>query len=136
MMPEAAGTEPGPAAAPARSRPLEPPLTIDSADVVASSGTQGAPPVLVDITERQWERLSGQRDVLIRAMTRIFTFLNGGIFVFIIAAWAAGLFDPTYRIVDSATVMTLIGATVVQSGIAFVAITRFLFPSTPGGTER
>ena len=127
--------EPGSATPAARSRTMEP-LKIDSADVVASSGTpQGQAPVLVDITERQWDRLSGQRDVLIRAMTRIFTFLNGGIFLFIIAAWIAGLFDPTYRIVDSKTVMTLIGATVVQSGIAFIAITRFLFPSSPAGTS-
>jgi hypothetical protein len=111
------------------------PLKIDSADVVAQSGAKGAQPELVDITEKQWDRLSGQRDVLIRAMTRIFTFLNGGIFLFVIAAWVAGLFDPTYRIVDSKTVMTLIGATVVQSGIAFIAITRFLFPSSPAGTS-
>jgi len=84
---------------------------------------------------RRIDRLSDQRDVLIRAMTRIFTLLNGGVFLFIIAAWSAGLFDATYRIVDSKTVMTLIGATVVQSGIAFIAITRFLFPSSSGGTD-
>lgn len=127
--------EPARVAASAHPRTLEP-LKIDSADVIASADTQGSKPELVEITERQWDRLSGQRDVLIRAMTRIFTFLNGGIFLFVIAAWIAGLFDATYRIVDSKTVMTLIGATVVQSGIAFIAITRFLFPSSSSGTER
>jgi hypothetical protein len=127
--------EPGGGATAIRTRTLEP-LRIDSANVVASSGAQGRAPELVDITERQWDRLSDQRDVLIRAMTRIFTLLNGGIFLFIIVAWIAGLFDPTYRIVDSKTVMTLIGATVVQSGIAFIAITRFLFPSSSGVTDR
>lgn len=97
-----------------------------NADPVAGS------PVLLSIPERQWDRLSGQRDILINAMTRIFTWLNGGVFLFTLVAWIAGLVDPTYRIVDRATIITLIGATVVQSGIAFIAITRFLFPRGAG----
>ncbi len=104
------------------------PLRIDSASVAADPDDRSSTR-LVEMSERQWERLSGQRDVMIRAMTRIFTFLNGGVFAFVVLAWLAGLFDPTYRIVDRSTVVTLIGATVVQSGIAFIAITRFLFPS-------
>ena len=40
-----------------------------------------------------------------------------------------GIWFPDYRIVNANTLMTLIGATVVQAGIAFIAITRFLFPN-------
>ena len=80
----------------------------------------------------QWDRLSDQRDVLIKAMVAVFTWLNGGAFAFTVAAWIAGMFLESYRIVDKQTLMALIGATVVQAGIAFIAITRFLFPSPKG----
>ena len=76
----------------------------------------------------QWNRLSDQRDVMIKAMVGVFTWLNGGVFAFTIVAWVGGLVWTDYRIVDARTLMALIGATVVQAGIAFVAITRFLFP--------
>ena len=81
------------------------------------------------LSQSQWERLSGQRDVMIKAMVGVFTWLNGGVFAFTVVAWAAGIFVPSYKIVDSNTLMALIGATVAQAGIAFVAITRFLFPN-------
>ena len=79
----------------------------------------------------QWDRLSGQRDVMIKAMVAVFTWLNGGVFAFAVAAWLVGIWHSDYRIVDEKTLMALIGATVVQAGIAFIAITRFLFPSPP-----
>jgi hypothetical protein len=66
---------------------------------------------------------------MIKAMVRVFTWLNGGVFAFTTVAWAVGIVDHTYRIVDNSTLLELIGATVVQAGIAFLAITRFLFPS-------
>jgi hypothetical protein len=81
------------------------------------------------VSAAQWERLSGQRDVLIKAMVGVFKWLNGGVYALTIAAWLVGIWYPDYRIVNSNTLMTLIGATVVQAGIAFVAITRFLFPN-------
>ena len=81
------------------------------------------------MTAAQWERLSGQRDVLIKAMVGVFTWLNGGVYLLTTAAWLVGIWFPDYRIVDANTLMTLIGATVVQAGIAFIAITRFLFPN-------
>ncbi len=65
-------------------------------------------------------------------MVAVFTWLNGGVFAFTVAAWIAGMFLESYRIVDKQTLMALIGATVVQAGIAFIAITRFLFPSPKG----
>ena len=77
-------------------------------------------------------RSSGQRDVMIKAMVGVFTWLNGGVFAFTVLAWAVGITHSDYRIVDEKTLMALIGATVVQAGIAFVAITRFLFPSPAG----
>jgi hypothetical protein len=85
-----------------------------------------------DLTRRAWERTNDQRDVMIAAMVGLFKWLNGGVYVLIVAAWGAGIWLPDYRIVDAKTLMTLIGATVVQAGIAFVAITRFLFPGTRG----
>ena len=81
------------------------------------------------VSAAQWERLSGQRDVLIKAMVGVFTWLNGGVYLLTTAAWLVGIWFPDYRIVDANTLMTLIGATVVQAGIAFIAITRFLFPN-------
>lgn len=81
------------------------------------------------VSAAQWERLSGQRDVLIKAMVGVFTWLNGGVYLLTIAAWLVGIWFADYRIVNANTLMTLIGATVVQAGIAFIAITRFLFPN-------
>ena len=80
------------------------------------------------MSSAQWDRLSGQRDVMIKAMVSVFTWLNGGVFAFTLAAWAVGIWHVDYRIVTDKTLLALIGATVVQAGIAFLAITRFLFP--------
>lgn len=102
-----------------------PRLTIDSGELTprdpSSSGQT--------LTPAQWDRLSGQRDVMIRAMVRIFTWLNGGVFGLTFVAWLVGIWVADYRIVDGKTLMTLISGTVIQAGIAFVAITRFLFPA-------
>lgn len=81
------------------------------------------------VTDSQWERLSGQRDVMIKAMLGVFKWLNGGVFGFTVLAFVIGIWHPDYRIVNGHTLMTLIGSTVVQAGIAFIAITRFLFPA-------
>ena len=40
---------------------------------------------------------------------------------------------PEHRLVTSQVVMALIGATVVQTGIGFIAITSYLFPRRRGG---
>ena len=81
------------------------------------------------ISALQWDRLSDQRDIMIKAMIKVFTWLNGGVFSLVLVAFITGIFSD-YRIVDSNTLMTLIGATVVQAGLAFAAITRFLFPGS------
>ena len=38
------------------------------------------------VSAAQWERLSGQRDVLIKAMVGVFTWLNGGVYLLTTAA--------------------------------------------------
>jgi hypothetical protein len=102
----------------------DPPLKIDSgATTPVDSST-----VDTTLSQVQWERLSQQRDVMIRAMVAVFTWLNGGVFGFTVLAWGVGIWDKSYRIVDNSTLLELIGATVVQAGIAFLAITRFLCP--------
>ena len=87
-----------------------------------------------DLSRVAWERISDQRDVMINAMRDLFLWLNGGVYALVVAAWIVGIWNADYRIVDAKTLMTLIGATVVQAGIAFIAITRFLFPA-PKGNE-
>jgi len=86
----------------------------------------------------KWNRLSGQRDVLIRAMVKVFSWLNGGVFALTALAWGFGFYYQHDQIVTEKVLMALIGATVVQAGIAFIAITRFLFPSTSedGGASK
>ena len=81
--------------------------------------------------EKRWRKLSDQRDTLIRAVVKVFTWLNGGVYFLVLIAWGVGHFSD-YKIVDGQTLMALIGATVVQAGLAFAAIVKFLFP--PGSS--
>lgn len=103
------------------------PVSIDSATLPVDPSIRER-----DFTRLAWERTSEQRDVMIAAMVGLFKWLNGGVYALVVSAWVAGIWLPDYRIVDGKTLITLIGATVVQAGIAFVAITRFLFPSAGG----
>ena len=82
-----------------------------------------------DLEELKVTSLIGQRDVLIKAMVKVFSYLNGGVFLQAAVAWGCGFYYQHDQIVTEKVLMALIGATVVQAGIAFVAITRFLFPS-------
>ncbi len=84
------------------------------------------------VTEQSWDRLNDQRDRMIGAMTTLFGWLNGGVYLLVFLAWLIGIWQADYRIVDGRTLMTLIGATVVQAGLAFITITRFLFPGVAG----
>ena len=110
---------------PAENR-IRDPLPIDSSGRIHSDPST----TVASLSAAQWDRLSGQRDVMIKAMVTVFTWLNGGVFAFTLAAWAVGIWQVDYRIVTDKTLLALIGATVVQAGIAFLAITRFLFPSS------
>ena len=79
--------------------------------------------------------LIGQRDTLIKALVQVFTWLNGGVYLLTFVAWAYTAYAGKYEIVTEKVLMSLIAATVVQAGIAFVAMTRFLFPSQDGANE-
>ena len=107
------------------ANPSQGPLPLDSIETTRRDPSTA----VASLSSAQWERLSGQRDVMIKAMVAVFTWLNGGVFAFALAAWAVGIWHVDYRIVTEKTLLTLIGATVVQAGIAFLAITRFLFPT-------
>ena len=85
------------------------------------------------VPKAEWERLNDQRDRMIDAMTTIFKWLNGAIVGFVFIAWLAGLFVPDYRVITERSVMALIAATVVQAGMAFLTITKFLFPGKDNG---
>ncbi|MGN6702449.1 MAG: hypothetical protein ACTHKB_05745, partial [Burkholderiaceae bacterium] len=80
-------------------------------------------------TQKQWqERRFAQQDKMIDAMINIFAALNGAVMFFVFIAWAASYSGKT-EIITEKVVISLIGATVIQAGIAFITITRFLFPS-------
>ena len=123
--PPNADVEPAPLPFPP-SNPIREPLPLDSIETTRRDPST----TVANLSSAQWERLSGQRDVMIKAMVAVFTWLNGGVFAFALAAWAVGIWHVDYRIVTEKTLLTLIGATVVQAGIAFLAITRFLFPGS------
>jgi hypothetical protein len=81
------------------------------------------------ITQGEWQRRRfAQQDKMIDAMIKIFKWLNGGVMGFVFVAWAAGYLGKE-EIITEHVVMSLIGATVIQAGIAFITITKFLFPS-------
>jgi len=82
-----------------------------------------------DLEELKATSLIEQRNRLLRAMIWVFSGLNAGVYVLTLLAWGYGFYYQHDQIVTEKVLMSLIGATVVQAGIAFVAITRFLFPS-------
>ena len=84
--------------------------------------------------EKRWRKLSDQRDTLIQAVVKVFTWLNGGVYFLVLLSWGVGHFSD-YKIVDGNTLMALIGATVVQAGLAFAAIVKFLFPPGSAAAE-
>lgn len=88
-----------------------------------------------DLEEFKATSLIFQRNTLIKAMVQLFVGLNGGVYLLTLAAWGFGFAYERDQIVTEKVLMALIGATVVQAGIAFVAITRFLFPSAADGGD-
>lgn len=109
------------------ARVVAPSVRLDSSDTPPDKSGDDR-----TVTEQSWDRLNDQRDKMIGAMTSLFGWLNGGVYLLVLLAWLTGIWIPDYRIVDGRTLMTLIGATVVQAGLAFITITRFLFPGVAG----
>jgi hypothetical protein len=91
------------------------------------------------LSERQWEAIRDQRNQLIKFMTTIFGWLNGAMILIVLIGMAADQWNishhaDTFKVADrfigSTVVTSLIAATVAQAGLAFIAITKFLFPSS------
>jgi hypothetical protein len=114
--------------------PGNPPLAGAGADAAGRKLTEG---VLGDATveertieDKQWvatKRRFDQQDTMIRAMIQIFTWLNGAVVLIVIVFWVGDFWrhDP---IITENVIMSIIGATIVQAGLAFMSITKFLFP--------
>lgn len=110
---------------PGNQNPTSPIKVIDTKD----------PSVRVeDFSEEEWKRALDhkrleQQDLMIKAMIKIFKWLNGSVLGFVAVAWGAGFFGGP-QIITEHVVMSLIGATIIQAGVAFIAITKYLFPSS------
>lgn len=79
------------------------------------------------------------RGCMVAVVCGIFVWLNMGVMSFIRDAFAqdnammkaSRLMSSTDRLITSHVVMALIGATVVQTGVGFIAIMSYLFPRRP-----
>ena len=94
--------------------------------------------VVKTLSEIQWAALNSQRDRLITFMIITFGCLNVamiGIVVYAMNLDQSNLaevklsFKAADRIIGSTVINALIAATVAQAGLAFITITKFLFPA-------
>ena len=97
------------------------------------------------LPEKQWEALRDQRKQMIDFMTKIFGRLNGAIIIIVLVGLALDQwnlnahpveFKSADRFVTSVVINALIAATVAQAGIAFITITKFLFPGQPNNESK
>ena len=104
---------------------------------IGRSGERDDSPQENTFPEKQWEALRDQRNQMIRFMTGIFGWLNGAIVVIVLIgmfcdqwnlSYQADSFDNANRFISSGVLTALIAATVAQAGLAFITITKFLFP--------
>lgn len=100
-------------------------------------------PSVEEIDLEKFRTLAAQQDKLIAAMIRIFAWLNGAVGLLIFLGfivdeadmiWLGG-YNAANRFVDSKVLMSLIGATVIQAGLAFITIVKYLFPATGEGSR-
>lgn len=98
-----------------------------------------------ELSERQWEAIRDQRNQLIKFMTTIFGWLNGAMVAIVLIGiavdqWNISHYSDTFktsdRFINSSVIASLIAATVAQAGLAFIAITKFLFPSGAGNSGK
>ncbi|MDB5743817.1 MAG: hypothetical protein JWR68_2132 [Polaromonas sp.] len=54
------------------------------------------------LSERRWRKHSAQQDTLIQAVVKVFTWLNGGVYLLVLVAWVVGHFSD-YKVVDGNT---------------------------------
>ena len=67
-----------------------------------------------DLEELKATSLIEQRNTLIKAMVKVFSWLNGGVFVLTVVAWGLGFYYQHDQVVTEKVLMALIGATVVR----------------------
>ncbi len=107
---------------------------------------QEAAPVPGEIEEKEARsRILGRnvdtlgRGLLIIVMAVIFIWLNRSVMNFVTVAYDMDIkqmtktpviLKPTERLVTTEVILSMIGATVVQVGVAFVAIVSYLFPKS------
>jgi len=78
----------------------------------------------------QQKHIDELQDRLVSPFVRLFIFLNACVYVLIVMAWVGDVVTkPANPIITERVIMTLIGASIVQSGAAILAITRFVFPT-------
>jgi hypothetical protein len=112
--------------------------TPDPAAEAGVAGRKLTPAVLGDqtvegrtVADKQWEatkRRIDQQDIMISALIRVFSLLNGAV-IFIVVLFWIGDFWRHDSVITEKVIMAIIGATIVQAGLAFMSITKFLFPS-------
>ena len=92
------------------------------------------------LTEKQWEAIRDQRNQLIKFKFMSITFgcLNGAMVLIVLIGIGFDQWNLSYqsanfkladRFISSGVINALIAATVAQAGLAFITITKFLFPS-------
>ena len=91
---------------------------------------------VTSLTADQWKEVSNQRKFMMEAVTKIFGYLNGGVFGFVVFAYCVGAIWPDRKLITDVQVNALIAATVAQAGLAFVIIARYFFPSKVEGEQK
>lgn len=90
------------------------------------------------LPEKQWEALNDQRNKLIKFMILTFGCLNAAMIAIVLIGICVDqsnisqpntAFTAADRIIGSTVINALIAATVAQAGLAFITITKFLFPT-------
>lgn len=92
------------------------------------------------VTDKDWDAIKhrlGQQDLMIKAMIEIFTNLNGAVVIMVFVFWIGDLICKSCTpVISEKVVLSIVGATVIQSGVAFMSITKFLFPDTPQNQQK
>ena len=111
----------------AASAPLSPPV------LTLSPPKDGS---VTSLTADQWKEISSQRRYMMEAVTKIFAWLNGGVFCFVVVAYCVGAIWTDRKLITDTQVNALIAATVAQAGLAFVIIARYFFPGKTEGEPK
>lgn len=91
----------------------------------------------LEVIHQEWFTIIhrvNQQDTMMKAIIRIFAWLNGAVILFILAAWGLGFLSERPPIITERVVMALISSTLIQAGLAFITITKFLFPASAEGS--